>query len=208
MGNDEAFGAGRTNPAGALASPERLGAADLALAKALGLLADGRYPQACAAYQQLVARAPTDFIAWFGLGECQRRDKLVEADARSPSQWRFRGSYRAAATAYRRALELLPSAHRAFTGIAIQRLMDLFFAETSIYRSGYALVSDTLFFGAFPSLDHDTLAFVPWPIADFFSARGGSRPATTPAAGARHRPGLPETDCTLIRVRSASGRCR
>ncbi len=204
MWNDDAVAAWRTNTARALASPERLGAADLALAKALGLLADGRYPQACAAYQQLVARAPTDFIAWFGLGECQRRDKLVEADARSPSQWRFRGSYRAAATAYRRALELLPSAHRAFTGIAIQRLMDLFFAETSIYRSGYALVSDTLFFGAFPSLDHDTLAFVPWPIADFFSARGGSRPATTQAAVAHNREELRKTIVTWIDAFPAS----
>src|SRR5260221_8790139 len=102
MGNDEAFGAGRTNPAGALASPERLGAADLALAKALGLLADGRYPQACAAYQQLVARAPTDFLAWFRLGKSQRRDKPVQADAGSPSQWPRLGMSLRPSSAYSR----------------------------------------------------------------------------------------------------------
>jgi tetratricopeptide (TPR) repeat protein len=194
----------RTNSARALASPEKLGVADLALAKALGLLADGQFPQACAAYQQLAAREPADFIAWFGLGECQRRDQLVEPDAASPSKWRFRASYRGAATAYRRALELLPSAHRAFTGIAMQRLMDLFFAETSIYRSGYAPASDTLFFGAFPSLEHDTLAFVPWPIADFFNARGGSRPATTEAAVAHNREELRKTIVTWIDAFPAS----
>jgi tetratricopeptide (TPR) repeat protein len=204
MWNDDPVADWRTNTARALANPERLGAADLAQAKALGLLADGRLPQACVAYQQRIARAPADFIAWFGLGECQRRDKLVEPDAASPSQWRFRASYRGAATAYARALELLPSAHRAFTGVAIQRLMDLFFAETSIYRAGYAPSSDTLFFGAFPSLDHDTLAFVPWPIADFFSARGGSRPATTQAAVAHNREELRKTIATWIDAFPAS----
>jgi tetratricopeptide (TPR) repeat protein len=183
----------RTNTARALASPDKLSVADLALAKALWLLADRRFPQACAAYQQLVARDPTDFIAWFGLGECQRRDALVEPDAASPSQWRFRASYRSAATAYRRALELLPSAHRAFTGIAIQRLMDLFFAETYLYREGFAPGADTMRFGAFPSLEHDTLAFIPWPIADFYGARGGSRPSTAQAAVARNREDLRKT---------------
>jgi tetratricopeptide (TPR) repeat protein/tRNA A-37 threonylcarbamoyl transferase component Bud32 len=188
----------RIHTARALASPEKLSVADLALARALWLLADGRFPQACAAYQQVVARDPADFIGWFGLGECQRRDNLVQADPTSPSKWRFRSSYQAAATAYRRALELLPSAHRAFTGIAIQRLMDLFFAETYVYRPGYAPAADTLRFGAFPSLEHDTLAFTPWPIADFFSARGGSRPATTQAAVAHNREALRKTIVTWI----------
>jgi tetratricopeptide (TPR) repeat protein len=194
----------RINTARALASLEKLSEADLALAKALWLLADGRFPQACAAYQQVVARDPADFIGWFGLGECQRRDNLVQADPTSPSKWRFRSSYHGAATAYRRALELLPSAHRAFTGIAIQRLMDLFFAETYLYRPGHAPAADTLRFGAFPSLEHDTLAFTPWPVADFFSARGGSRPATTQAAVAHNREVLRKTIVTWIDAFPAS----
>jgi tetratricopeptide (TPR) repeat protein/tRNA A-37 threonylcarbamoyl transferase component Bud32 len=194
----------RVNTSRALASREKLSVADLALANALWLLADGRFPQACAAYQQVVARDPEDFIGWFGLGECQRRDNLVQADPTSPSGWRFRSSYRGAATAYRRALELLPSAHRAFTGIAIQRLMDLFFAETYLYRGGYAPAADTLRFGAFPSLEHDTLAFTPWPIADFFSAKGGSRPVTTQAAVAHNREELRKTIVTWIEAFPAS----
>jgi hypothetical protein len=63
----------------------------------------------------------------------------------------------------------------------------LFFAETFWYRGGYAPRKDTLHFGAYPSLDHDTLAFVPWLIADFYSAKGGSRPRTMEAAVARNR---------------------
>jgi tetratricopeptide (TPR) repeat protein len=194
----------RINTARALASPEKLSVADLALAKALWLLADGRFPQACDAYHQIVARDPADFIGWFGLGECQRRDNLVQADPTSPSKWRFRSSYHGAATAYRRALELLPSAHRAFTGIAIQRLMDLFFAETHLYRAGYAPGADTLRFGAFPSLERDTLAFIPWPMMDFYNARGGSRPATTEAAVAHNREELRKTIVVWIDAFPAS----
>jgi len=204
MWSDEPVADWRANTSRALASPDKLGASDLAIANALGLLADRRFPQACAAYRRLLTQDPADFIAWFGLGECQRRDALVAPDSTSPSKWRFRSSYRGAASAYRRALELLPSAHRAFTGIAIQRLMDLFFAETYLYRSGYAVARDTVRFGAFPSLERDTLAFTPWPVADFFSGRGGSRPATTQAAVARNREELRKTIVTWIGAFPAS----
>ena len=171
----------------ALANPEKLGASDVALAQALSALAAGRFSDACDRYSQIIARQQNDFVAWFGFGECQRRDKLVEPDASSPSQWRFRSSYRSAAAAYRRALELVPAAHRAFTGIAIQRLLHLFYAETYQYRSGFAPRADTLRFGAFPSIDHDTLAFVPWPVGDLFTAKPGSHPSTMSAAVAQNR---------------------
>ncbi|MGE5803704.1 MAG: protein kinase domain-containing protein [Gemmatimonadota bacterium] len=177
----------QANTARALANPAKLGANDLALAQALSSLAVGDYPDACQRYRAITARQPGDFVAWFGLGECQRRDRVVQPDPTSPSRWRFRASYHGAASAYQKALELVPSAHRAFTGIAIQRLMRLFFAETFWYRAGYAPRQDTLHFGAFPSLDHDTLAFVPWLVADFFSAKGGSRPPTREAAVAHNR---------------------
>jgi len=177
----------RLTAARALASPQKLGSRDLALARALWSLSDGQFPDACVRYRRIIATDPNEFVAWFGLGECQRRDELVEPDVASPSGWRFRASYRAAAAAYRRALELVPSSHRALTGIAMDRLVRLFFAESHIYRPGFAPAVDTLHFGAFPSLDHDTLAFVPWPIADFFNAKGGSRPATAQAAVARNR---------------------
>ena len=198
MWSDEPAADWRANTARALASPQKLGAKDLALARALWSLADGQFPDACQRYRRITVDEPRNFIAWFGIGECQRRDQVVEPDRTSPSGWRFRASYRAAATAYQRALELVPSAHRALTRTAVSRLIDLFFAETYWYRDGYTLgpprprppAPDTVRFGAFPSLDHDTLAFVPWPIADFFSAQGGSRPPTMQAAVSRNRDAL------------------
>ena len=176
-----------SSAARALASRRKLGSTDLSLAMALSFLGERRFPDACEQYRRIIRSDPNTFPAWFGLGECQRRDGFVEPDSGSPSGWRFRSSYRGAAHAYRQALELVPSSHRALTGVAMDRLLRLFFADMDLYRAGYAPRQDTLHFGAFPSLDHDTLAFVPWLIADFFNARGGSRPVTAQAAVAHNR---------------------
>ena len=190
MWSDEPTADWRPTIARALASPQKLGAKDLALARALWSLADKQFPDACQRYRRITDNEPRNFIAWFGLGECQRRDQIVEPDPTSPSGWRFRASYRAAATAYQRALDLVPSAHRALTRTAVSRLINLFFAETYWYRDGYTVGPETMTFGAFPSLDQDTLAFIPWPIGDFISAKGGSRPPTMQAAVSRNRDAL------------------
>src|SRR5438876_6474493 len=99
----------QASTARALTNPEKLGASDLALAHALSALAAGRFSDACDRYREIIARQQNDFVGWFGLGECQRRDKLVEPDPSSPSQWRFRSSYRSAAAAYRPALDVGPA---------------------------------------------------------------------------------------------------
>ena len=52
------------------------------------LLVDGRYVEACEQYRRLVARDSLDFTAWFGLGDCNRFDRLVVREAASPSTWR------------------------------------------------------------------------------------------------------------------------
>src|SRR5207248_8286196 len=74
----------------ALASPEKLGTQDLALARALWSLADRQFPDACQRYRRITISEPRNFVAWYGLGECQSRDPTVEADRTSPSGWRFR----------------------------------------------------------------------------------------------------------------------
>jgi tetratricopeptide (TPR) repeat protein len=143
-------------------------------AAALQALADGRYQDACAQYHTLLKRDTLSFTGWFGLAECNAADRGVVRDAASPSRWRFRGSMRTAFQAYRRALEMLPSAHRAFAS----RLPDLFFIEAAYYRSGTAVSPDTGRFGAWPQLVNDTLAFIPYPQAQFDTTRV---PQTGPA---------------------------
>src|SRR6185503_3010972 len=98
----------------ALAAADSLGEPDRALAAGLVAMAQGRFPDACDAYHRRVRLDANDFVGWFGLGECQARDRLVVRDAKSPSGWAFRSSQHAAIAAYRRALELVPAVHRAF----------------------------------------------------------------------------------------------
>src|SRR5262249_46038012 len=74
----------------------RLGTRERSHAEALYALSSRDYPDACARYAQLVRNDTLDFAAWYGLGECRRRDRVVVKDAKSPSGMAFRGSYQAA----------------------------------------------------------------------------------------------------------------
>jgi len=174
----------------ALADPTRLSARERDLGRALALLGDERYPEACAAYQGLVARDSTDFAAWNGLGECQRRDDLVLRDPSSPSGWRFRSSYHRAILAYSRALRTVPSALQAFRGSGFERLQRLLQTDDRTLRPGKAPGSapgDTLRFAAYVALAGDTVAYVPWPVADVSALKKETIPATRGAAGVRNR---------------------
>jgi tetratricopeptide (TPR) repeat protein len=184
-GEDEA--SWKRYAAGALASDDSLALRDRDVAEGLLALASGRYPDACEKYRALIERDSLDFAAWFGLGECQGRDPLVIRDPTSPSGWRFRGSYHGAVSAYRRALEIVPSVHMAFRGEAFGRLPALLYTESSQIREGYALTPDTLRFGAYPSRSGDTLQFFPRPIADVVAATPGAIPATISEAVAHNR---------------------
>ena len=174
----------------ALAGADSLGETDREVARGLVALAQGRYPDACAAYRRLVAIDPNDFVGWFGLGECQARDRLVVRNAASPSGWAFRSSQQAAISAYRRALELVPAVHRAFAGAAYARLEGLFYTQSFRYRAGYALLPDTMHFAAHPGLAADTLTFVPHPKAPWLSAAPGTASPTLAAALAHNRASL------------------
>ena len=171
---------------------------DRFLSRALVHLADAEYRQACAEYARMLARDSLDFAAWFGRGECQTKDRLVVRDAASPSGWRFRASFQSAADAYQRALELVPSVHRAFAGVAFTRLTRLFYAEPNVFRRGYALNPDTAWFGAWPALLHDSLSFTPFPIADLFTGKRGTIPPSLNAALAHNRDRLRAITLTWI----------
>jgi tRNA A-37 threonylcarbamoyl transferase component Bud32 len=181
----------RDAAARAAALRERLAPADRELALALLAIAEAQFPEACSRYRAMLRRDSLDFRAWYGLGDCQALDRIVVEDARSPSGWRFRSSQAAAIAAYARALALTPSAHRAFRGRAFARLNALLYGEMSHFKRGYrVVVADTSRYGAFPSLDHDTLTFVPYPLADLYAGKPETRPATHAAAVGRTREAL------------------
>ncbi len=166
---------------------ERLGSRDGALADALLDLADGRFAQACGRYDRLIQSDSNSFPAWFGLGECHRLDQAVVRDAASRSGWRFRTSYETALRAYSNALRVAPSAYFVFRGQAFERLGKLLFTEPSQLRWGHAVELDTLEFRAFPSLEGDSLAFVPYLRNDVLGGRPQANPPGHTAAVERNR---------------------
>ena len=162
------------------ARPGALAPTDQRQALALVALAEARYPEACDAYRGLISADSLDFGAWFGLGTCLTRDRLVVRDPRSPSGWRFRASLNEAAHAFRRALETYPSAHRASGSFALKRLEGVLYTDPREFRDGYALTPDTVHYAAFPQMNADTIAFVPYPLAEALSGRG---PSISPSIG-------------------------
>jgi tRNA A-37 threonylcarbamoyl transferase component Bud32/Tfp pilus assembly protein PilF len=173
----------------ALAGRARLAPDDALRAEALLALSERRFPDACGRYGTLVARDSFDVAAWFGLAECLREDEVVLPDRASPSGWRFRSSGAAMLRAYERALVSAPALHVALGRDAPDRLQHTLFTNFNALRTGHAPVGgDTLTFAAAPSLDVDTLAFIPYPTADFASARPWTAPSpTTAAAVARNQ---------------------
>jgi tetratricopeptide (TPR) repeat protein len=144
----------------------QLGARDSARAIALNALARSDYPDACARYKAMTERDTLDFVAWYGLGDCRRRDRLVVPDAKSPSGYAFRSSYQSAINAYDRALRIVPSVHLAFAGLGYERLSQLLFTQSTQLRRGFALTPDTVWFLGSARSAGDTMAIIPYRFAD------------------------------------------
>ncbi len=133
------------------------------VAQALRALGEGDYVDACRRYKVMVDADSQSFEAWFGLGECHARDRLVLPDPASPSGHRFRSSRQTAITAYERALEQVPSF--AFQFGPFERLTEVLVVEPGSIRGGTLASSDSTFYAAWPSVDHDTLAYIPYPVS-------------------------------------------
>jgi tetratricopeptide (TPR) repeat protein len=180
----------------AAAAGDTLAPRERLLAAGLVGLATGQYPDACARYQQMVQRDPRDFAGWFGLGECQAKDRAVVRDPSSRSGWRFRSSYHAAVEAYSQALRLVPSSGRAFGLTRLSQL--IFFTEPNQFRRGFALDPDTEWYAAFPSFDHDTLAFYPYPQGATLRSEPQTLPVMSYAAVAHNRDVLEEITSSWV----------
>ena len=143
----------------------RLAVRDRIIAQALVAMANQAYPEACAKYRALTVADSVDFVGWYGLGECQSLDSLVVPAPHSPSGWYFRSSNRSAAAAYQRALRFAPGA-RAI--LRFEKLQSLLPTAATKVRMGRSAPPNRIDFLASPTLgSHDTLAFVPYPIAQF-----------------------------------------
>jgi predicted Ser/Thr protein kinase len=165
----------------ALTKRERL------LARAQDYLSANQFSRACDIYSTLTAADSADFVAWLGIGECHRRDDIVLPDHTSRSGWKFRSSYHRAFNAYARAFEIRPTLLAAYRTQMFASVRQLFFTSASSLKTGRASHSSAIGFRAFPALEDDTLAFVPWRADDLSQARVGRLPTTIEAAADRNR---------------------
>jgi len=133
------------------------------LATALAAMAEGRFPDACAAYDELRDRGDDELAAWFGLGECRRRDPMVIVDLGSPTGWSFRGSGHAAAAFYQDALESLPEVHRAFGMESSGLVHRLLYTWRSLVREGESAAPGSRPFLGYPEWRGDSLVHVAVP---------------------------------------------
>ena len=165
----------------AVTSPSLSGRERL-LARALVAMGQRRFDEACGIYRTITAEDPRSFEGWYGLGQCRDWDRVVVADSRSPSGWRYRSSYHQAVRAYARAFELAPLVHRNFEARAFSQLRVLLYAGRALGRQGQALSPDATQFVAYPSWAGDSLVFVPYPLSAVRAGISHDRAARARAA--------------------------
>ncbi len=134
---------------------------DSILLEALRFSATGRADRACPLWSQLATLDRYDYSAWYGLGNCLRRDSAVVRNAAGASEWRFRTSYEEALKAYETAFRLSPSILQGFGGDALADLQQLFFTSSTRNRRGRAIAPDSQQFRGIPVWNKDSLAFFP-----------------------------------------------
>jgi hypothetical protein len=145
---------------------------DSIVAEGLIALAARDSSDACAPFRRLLVRDTRDFAAWVGLGDCQAHDPLVLRDRRSSTGWVFRSSYEDAARAYRRAAVIGGSPGTGFQGWLLGRLSHVLVSATNLVRTGYAQSQRNVVMGSRPFLDHDTVAYAPYPMIGFRTLSG------------------------------------
>jgi hypothetical protein len=169
----------------ALGFRRRLSATDSEVAVAL---ASDEQAIACQTYRHLLANDSSDFRALLGLGDCETHDRLVIPSRRTNTGWVFRTSFEDVARVYLRASHAAGApADSRFQGWLLGRLSDVLFAVTNHVRLGTSLSPSELNFGALPFLDHDTLAFSPYPLRELASGRLDPPPILVDSAVRRNR---------------------
>lgn len=75
------------------------------------------YVRACEGFSTLIKNDSTDTDAWYGLGDCLFHDVDLEATNGDTTRLRWRGDLNASTRAFRRALDLDPTYHLAYSHI-------------------------------------------------------------------------------------------
>lgn len=171
----------------AAGAPDALVGREVPLSNGILAMAEGRYPESCAAFDRAHPSDSADFAVWYAMGECRYRDSIVVRSRSSRSGWAFRSSDHAAAQAYLRAVSLDP---RTFDLPLYPRLRRMLRTEQGQLRSGRD-ERDSRLFGAYPEWVGDTLAYTPYPMS-------GSVPPEAQPARAAHELALERNAARLL----------
>jgi serine/threonine-protein kinase len=155
---------------------------DSLLALGLDHMAARNYPDACRIFRQATVQDARSFEAWYSLGECARLDLTVIDEGRAPV---FRSSVWGALDAYRQAVETARSPQ--LLGALFPYIMNTTYAELNRTRTGRSGGASGTTYRALPSLDADTLAFLPAPQTEFERMGPRTVPATYASALRRAR---------------------
>jgi tetratricopeptide (TPR) repeat protein len=151
----------------ARAASERrvLAPSDSATASAILAMSTSRDPSECSQWERQTTHGSNDFLAWYSLAICLRRDSVVLRDRRSKTGWRFRTSRQSAIRAYERAFRLRPSLIRGLGRGALDDLKQLYVTSAGLAATGARQKPDTGGFRAYPEWEANSLAFYPAPSA-------------------------------------------
>lgn len=168
----------------AVSVPGSLNPRDSLLASALSSMAASDFGSACTSYRKLVTDDRGDFLGWYGLGFCGLADRTVLADPQHRGRWRFRSSYLSAAQAFDKATQLEP---RLFSVLPFDKMLLVAPIQAVQLRVGIAAGKPKDVFLAYPSVNADTLAFTPFPLADVQRNLPGTAPPTGGLAAQQSR---------------------
>ncbi len=156
---------------------------DSARLAALRLQVGGDLAKACSVWESLTRMSPRDYALWYSLATCLRSDDLVVRTGQR--SWRFRASRHAAVGAYRRALELLPTSHRALSDRSFETVRRLLLTSMTEYVVGRGPQGEA--FAGMPALQSDTLVLVALPMKALMEGRADALPTTHRQAVMRQR---------------------
>ena len=158
-----------------------------------------------------------EFTGVLAYADCMREDDAVIPDATSPSGYRFRESFQAIDNLYS-GLTLRNAGNAAAYREIFPRIEQVLTVSKHALRRGILRGGDTQF-RAWPALDNDTLAYVPYPIEaqggtmkigapdlDDVLARNLERLTTLSTEWIRAAPGDPSAHESRARVLEASGK--
>jgi tetratricopeptide (TPR) repeat protein len=136
---------------------------EVLLAHGLSAMQSGRYELACQDYRAVLRKDSVDFGAWFGLGECHRRDSVVVVDHGSATGRVFRGSAQQAFIALDRAFSLLPNVDACCATRSDALLRRVLTTNSAHVRHGVGAFPDTTRYSAYIEMLGDTVGHRPFP---------------------------------------------